>query len=275
MKKYSKDDVLNELIRVSKSLNVESLREKDFRKNSKISLAVVQNNFGSWNEAIREAGLVPTSQEYKKRKKIDDHELLEDLIRLHKEYGKEPTGILINAKGKFSARTYMERWGSTQQAFLMAKNRLGNEIFYSGQAKNDTTRNIKIISTTVKPKAQQKEKRLVFGEPINFRGLRFAPVNEQGVVFLFGMLSHELGYHIEIVRTDFPDCEGKRCFDKVRNQWEHIKIEFEYKSSNFREHGHDENECDIIVCWVHDWTECPLEVLELRSTIQRLNNLSK
>lgn len=274
MKKYSKNEILNELTRVSRSLNVASLREKDFRRNSKISLGVVQNNFGSWNEAIKEAGLVPTSQEYKKRKKIDDHELLKDLLRLYEVYGKDPTGILINSKGNFSARTYIERWGSIQEAFLIAKNKLSNQASDKGLIQNSITDDIKIIPTTIKPKAH-KGKKIIFGEPINFRGLRFAPVNEQGVVFLFGMLSHELGYHIEIIRTDFPDCEGKRCFDKDKNQWEHIKIEFEYKSSNFKEHGHDENECDIVVCWVHDWKDCPLEVLELRSTIQQLNNSSK
>jgi len=29
-------------------------------------------------------------------------------------------------------------------------------------------------------------------------------------------------------------------------------------------------ECDLIVCWEHDWTECPIEVLELKEAIRRL-----
>ncbi len=95
-------------------------------------------------------------------------------------------------------------------------------------------------------------------------------MNEQGVVYLFGMISHELGFLIESVRTEYPDCEGKRCFDKEKNQWEHVKIEFEYKSSQFKDHGHDEAGCDIIVCWIHDWEDCPIEVLELRSAIKYL-----
>src|SRR5205085_684390 len=37
----------------------------------------------------------------------------------------------------------------------------------------------------------------IYGDFINFRGLQHAPVNEQGVVFLFGMICRELGYVVE------------------------------------------------------------------------------
>jgi len=37
-----------------------------------------------------------------------------------------------------------------------------------------------------------------FGELIDFRGLRHAPVNENGVIFLFGMVSHELGFMVNL-----------------------------------------------------------------------------
>lgn len=48
---------------------------------------------------------------------------------------------------------------------------------------------------------------------------------------------------------------------------------FEFESRNFREHGHDARGCDVIVCWRHNWTECPpeLEVVELMSVIQTLS----
>jgi len=32
---------------------------------------------------------------------------------------------------------------------------------------------------------------------------------EQGVVYLFGMVSRELGFYIEAVQQGFPDCEGR------------------------------------------------------------------
>lgn len=109
------------------------------------------------------------------------------------------------------------------------------------------------------------------GRPMSFRGLRNAPLNEQGVVYLFGMLSYELGFHIEAIRTMYPDCEGLQRKDKKgREEWKRVRIEFEYQSSNFRAHGHNPKECDIIVCWIHDWKECKLEVVELSKEIRRL-----
>ncbi|MDP9350006.1 MAG: hypothetical protein M3P51_00450, partial [Chloroflexota bacterium] len=111
---------------------------------------------------------------------------------------------------------------------------------------------------------------LEYGAPINFRGLRHAPINEQGVVYLFGMVSYELGLIVEAVQAAFPDCEAKRCIDPRRDRWQRVRVEFEYRSSNFKDHGHDPAGCDMIVCWEHNWPDCPLEVLELRSIIHQL-----
>ena len=49
-----------------------------------------------------------------------------------------------------------------------------------------------------------------------------------------------------------------------------IRIEFEYESRNFLRHLHNANGCDLIVCWKHNWPECPLEVLELREAVKRV-----
>ena len=45
---------------------------------------------------------------------------------------------------------------------------------------------------------------------------------------------------------------------------ERVKIEFEFESRNFLLHMHEPNKADMIVCWRHNWEECPLEVVELR-----------
>ena len=112
--------------------------------------------------------------------------------------------------------------------------------------------------------------RPIYGAPIDFRGLRHEPVNEQGVVFLFGMVARELGYLVEAIQGGFPDCEAKRQIS--RNQWQTVQIEFEYESKNFVDHGHDPQKCDVIVCWLHNWPECPegLEVLALSEVVKKL-----
>jgi hypothetical protein len=90
------------------------------------------------------------------------------------------------------------------------------------------------------------------------------------VVYLFGMVSRELGFTVEAIQNAFPDCEGKYILDRKKNLWAGARIEFEFLASNFREHGHDASQCDYIVCWENDWPDCPVTVIELRREILRL-----
>ena len=112
-----------------------------------------------------------------------------------------------------------------------------------------------------------KKKRSIVGDPINFEGLIYGPLNENGVIFLFSKIHDKLGINIEAIQAAYPDAKGRR---KTPKGWEDIWIEFEYKSSLFKAHKHDPKECDIIICWEHDWKSCPLEVIELKSSIRKI-----
>lgn len=107
------------------------------------------------------------------------------------------------------------------------------------------------------------------GKPLNFRGLVYEPINEDGVVFLFGMIAGELGFVVESIQKGFPDCAARQR--KERGRYVPVSIEFEFNSSAFRAHRHDESRCDLIVCWEDDWPDCPIQVLELKSAIQTLD----
>lgn len=109
----------------------------------------------------------------------------------------------------------------------------------------------------------------IVGDPINFRGMVYAPVNENGVIFLFGRVAQDLFMYVEEIKPGFPDCVARRFTGKG---WERATIEFEFSSSNFKSHKHNPAGCDIIVCWEHDWPDCPLEVIELRSEILTMKN---
>ncbi len=43
------------------------------------------------------------------------------------------------------------------------------------------------------------------GPRIDFPGLTYAPINEQGVVLLFGMLADDVGFSVESIRVQYPD----------------------------------------------------------------------
>jgi hypothetical protein len=105
--------------------------------------------------------------------------------------------------------------------------------------------------------------RPVMGEPFDRRPMTNAPVNELGVMVLFGMVAAGLGLQVESVQGKFPDCIARR--QVAPGKWQYLRIEFEYESKNFKLHGHDPKGCDMIVCWRHNWKECPaeIEVVEL------------
>jgi hypothetical protein len=107
----------------------------------------------------------------------------------------------------------------------------------------------------------------VFGERLRFKSLSCAPVNELGVVYLFGVLHEAFDFEIESIQAGFPDCIARRRISDER--WEEVRIEFEFRSRSFVAHGHDPAGVDVIVCWRHDWPGCPasIEVIELSTVL--------
>lgn len=101
--------------------------------------------------------------------------------------------------------------------------------------------------------------------------MTYAPVNEQGVVFLFSKINDDLGIKIESIQNAFPDAIGID-YRHGRDVGIRKRIEFEFRSSNY---DHPLDGCDIIVCWEHDWKECPdtIEVIELKSELRRLGSV--
>jgi hypothetical protein len=115
--------------------------------------------------------------------------------------------------------------------------------------------------------------RPLLGAPMDLPGFLFEPTNEMGVVLLFGMLFWRLGFIIESAQIGYPDCRAKLEVEPGR--WQDVGIEFELYSRHFLAHRHDPRRADFIVCWIHDWKNCPpnLQVIELREVVRRLSQL--
>lgn len=82
------------------------------------------------------------------------------------------------------------------------------------------------------------------------------PENELGVIVLFAQQAKEAGFEITYIQSEFPDA-------LVRQNDQEYRTEFEFCSANFRAHGHDIRQCDLIICWKHDLDNCALPVIEL------------
>ena len=102
-------DIVKELRRVATELGQNSLSISDFRTHGRISLSVVRGKFGTWNAAIKEAGLdpIPPVTIRVQGPGLTEEELLQDIIRVTKEVGKIPTHTSVRRFGSFSER----RWG--------------------------------------------------------------------------------------------------------------------------------------------------------------------
>ena len=230
---------------------------------------------GGWSEVKRLAGL---ERHPKDNESLSDDELLAEYHRVASELGRIPTWPLFVSKASVSDDTVRKRFGGLQGTLKryrewLEKTAPDSPMLNQLQLKSKHEMPTPPVSQqTALPKQMvwSKGDGPQFGPPINFRGLRHAPINEQGVVFLFGMVSYELGFIVEAIHAAYPDCEAKRCVDDKSQRWQRVRIEFEFYSSNFRDHGHDPSLCDVIVCWEHDWPDCPLEVVELRRVIDEL-----
>lgn len=102
----------------------------------------------------------------------------------------------------------------------------------------------------------------------NFQRMIWAPGTELEVILLFGMLLPYLeeDFLIEECHNQFPD-----LIIKTKDGQE-IRAEFELFSSHFREHKHDPNQCELIICWKNNWPECPsnIKVIELSKETEKL-----
>lgn len=94
------------------------------------------------------------------------------------------------------------------------------------------------------------------------KGHKIKPHNENEILFLFGKYHRELGFSIvKEINTNgkSPDCVAITAEEKE------VRIEFEFVSSNFLLHNHKKENCDLIICYIHNWKECPVKVLELKN----------
>lgn len=103
------DEIIAEIRRVASKIDTSRLTRKDFARSSKISASTVCHVFGSWNRAVRAAGLEPIVKYIPEHKELSDEELMNEVIRLTSELGKPPSDREMQALGRYSPRPYTKR----------------------------------------------------------------------------------------------------------------------------------------------------------------------
>ncbi len=259
---HKKEELIAAIQSVAAKLKRDYVSITEFTKQTRISERPVYRIFGTWEQFVREAGL---SIHPAHKQKIPNESLFKEFFRITSQLGRFPLYQELSL-AKYSSGTFEGRFG-TYSDFKIHALQYGIE---RGLVEPDIAR-----QELAKPSRkrdhgvsyEQLNDRPVLGPRIDFHGLLHAPVNELGVVYLFGILSQELGFVVESVQAGFPDCQAKRRLPKGR--WQSVQIEFEFKSSNFIVHGHNLTKCDMIICWEHDWTDCPIEVISLKDIVEK------
>ncbi len=226
----------------------------EYERESKYSVRPLVGRFRVWSQAPR--GLYG----YAEQKELDvEFGDVMEMIRGH--YGE--------AKPKtFETRRNGVRGGSPTEKTLPLMN-----ADMTGQKGQDVALDLERLDPR---RWEAREMRLrkapvlpdrpIFGPPMVDMALACGPTCENGVIYLFGSLARQLGFVVMRIQTEFPDCLALRYIGDDR--WQLIRIEFEYESRNFLKHLHDAKKCDLIVCWEHNWKECPIEVIELREIVK-------
>jgi hypothetical protein len=204
--------------------------------------------FKDWAELARKLGKIPTMGEYDMYAKYS----AKPLLTRFGTWGQVPAGLLLLAEEK----GWEGEWEDVLEV-LRAHLRDTGQAARRSRTPNGTPNRPKILKD-----------RPTYGPPVVRVPLAHGPVNEAGVLFLFGVLAAPLGFLVTRFQIEFPDCEAMR--EVAPGIWQRVRIEVEYESRNFVRHLHDPEYCDLIVCWVDTWPESPLEVIELSKEIAKI-----
>lgn len=204
----------------------------EFKSKTGMSEYQVLCHFQNWREAVRAAGLQANSTNVR----IDDSALLQDWGEFVRKMRQIPTRNQYKREGTFSPGVFEKHFGPWSgiplrfQEFAKGKPELADVLpllplgapKWQQMSETPPPGETKVVppasGALSKPRHSKLPDRSTYGNPIDFRGLRHEPVNEQGVVFLFGMVVKELGYMVEAVQTGFPDCEAKRQIEVLELQ---------------------------------------------------------
>jgi HNH endonuclease len=249
---------------------------RDLRLLAGISEQVLYKRFGSLRRALEAAGLQPSGPGIGQQEST----LLLDWASVARKLGKLPSVHEYENSGRFSNMPFHSRythWTRIPDAFR----RFASEQDLESKWK-DVLRLIAARNPTqrmpAKPRSPMRvrkgpihQDRPIYGAPLmNVPELAYEPLTESGVIFAFALVARRLGFIALRFQTAFPDCEAMR--EVARGVWQRVRIEIEVDSRSFLKHRHKKNGCDILVCWRHNWPDCPrnIEVIELSKLLGQM-----
>ena len=269
--KPSREEVLAALMECAEKLG-RLPHAQEFLTATGLRVQSVRKHFGSFVQLLSEAGFQGKGTGYT----VEMKELFLDWAGIVRAMGRLPSIAEYERRSQYTMQPLRRRFKGWRNVPLgLAQYAKENHLEDQCQDVLEIVRGDQIhelqpdwssrVASRTPSQMVLRANRPTFGESLAPLPMTYAPTNELGVVFLFGMLAAELGFSVMRLQTEFPDCRAmRRVADK---RWQEVWIEFEFESRNFLVHRHMAEGCDLIVCWEHNWPECPLEVVELKKVL--------
>jgi hypothetical protein len=198
---------IDQIKTIASDLGSERVPRHEFLRRSGFGERKIQRLFGSYNGLIEAAGLTPQRFPVSGTPFYDDRQLLDEVVRVLRLPDSKPTRVFFEQNSNVSTTVCERRFGGWISAIRRA-----DELLDPVKEPALVARIREYTSSPARPKKLTPEggpdavaaasegatvehdgyqlilggSTNVYGEFINFRGLQHAPVNEQGVVFLFG-----------------------------------------------------------------------------------------
>jgi hypothetical protein len=87
------------------------------------------------------------------------------------------------------------------------------------------------------------------GDPVQWPGLVYSPLNGAGLIFALGAIAASTGLLFE---EFYEDCQTAVCRRKTESGWERLKVAFVLRSSDYLDTADD---IDLLICWRDDASE--------------------
>ena len=130
MKRISDEQLINDVRRVARLNNTNTITSSQYAQEGIVSLFTMNLRFGSWDNILRKAGLMPTGCV----RNISDIELLQEIERIWIMLGRQPTTNDIKVGvSKYNLSTFTRRFGGWRGALETFIKYVNGEVVYADE----------------------------------------------------------------------------------------------------------------------------------------------
>lgn len=147
------EQLLDDLKRVANILCKTTFSSGEYKKHGEWSIYTYFRRFGTWNNALENAGLIPYQQI--SGRKIATEELFKEIGRIWVKLGRQPTSTDVkNGLSNFSMNTFSRRFGSWRKALVAFVNYVNDD----NNNQPDEVDRSKFSGSSVRSKSNVKSK---------------------------------------------------------------------------------------------------------------------